>query len=133
MLECVDDLGLAHIVSWQAHGRAFIVHDADKFRELLPRFFKLSKIPSFQRQLNLYGFVRLTRTSDRGAYYNEVRKKARRQIFVRCENVEALCGESSRVRMVSDSNFPLSFLQHFAPPTITVVLTGQALPHPAHD
>lgn len=60
--------------SWLPHGRAFLVHKPDEFKDLLPRFFKLSKIPSFQRQLNLYGFNRLTRISDRGAYYHEVRR-----------------------------------------------------------
>lgn len=72
MLESVAVEGLDHIVSWQPHGRSFIVHKPKEFTELLPRFFKLSKIPSFQRQLNLYGFVRLTRATDRGAYYHEL-------------------------------------------------------------
>jgi hypothetical protein len=37
-----------------------------------PHYFKLSKIASFQRQLNLYGFQRLTRGRDRGGYYHEL-------------------------------------------------------------
>jgi len=36
------------------------------------RFFHQSKLTSFQRQLNLYGFVRLTAGHDRGAYYHEL-------------------------------------------------------------
>jgi hypothetical protein len=58
--------------SWQIHGRCFIVHKPDKFKEILPRYFKLSKIQSFQRQLNLYGFQRLTVGADKGAYYHEL-------------------------------------------------------------
>jgi len=38
---------------------------------MLPKFFKLSKIASFQRQLNLYGFVRLTAGLDKSGYYHE--------------------------------------------------------------
>jgi hypothetical protein len=60
------------LYSWQIHGRCFIVHKPDKFKEILPRYFKLSKIQSFQRQLNLYGFQRLTVGADKGAYYHEL-------------------------------------------------------------
>lgn len=59
------------IISWQPHGRCFVVHKPDEFAKLLPQFFKLSKIASFQRQLNLYGFVRLTANLDKGGYYHE--------------------------------------------------------------
>lgn len=44
---------------------------------MLPRYFKLSKLASFQRQLNLYGFQRLTRGKDRGGYYHELFLKDR--------------------------------------------------------
>jgi len=72
MLERVEADGNAHIVSWQPHGRCFVVHKPDLFRVILPQYFKLSKIASFQRQLNLYGFQRLTRGLDKGGYYHEM-------------------------------------------------------------
>lgn len=71
MLEQVEADGNAHIVSWQPHGRCFVVHEPELFKELLPRYFSLSKVSSFQRQLNLYDFTRLTRGKDKGGYYNE--------------------------------------------------------------
>jgi len=72
MLSRVDGEGVSHIVSWQPHGRCFIVHKPQQFVELvMPRFFKQTKLTSFQRQLNLYGFVRLTAGTDRGGYYHE--------------------------------------------------------------
>jgi hypothetical protein len=72
MLDTLSQDGNDHIVSWQPHGRCFVVHKPKEFVELLPGYFKLSKLASFQRQLNLYGFQRLTRGRDRGGYYHEL-------------------------------------------------------------
>lgn len=73
LLEKVDEEGLQHIVSWQPHGRAFVVREPKKFvADLMPRFFRQTKLTSFQRQLNLYGFSRLTRGPDSGGYYHEL-------------------------------------------------------------
>jgi hypothetical protein len=77
MLENAQVDGHEHIVSWQPHGRCFVVHKPKEFVALLPHYFKLSKIASFQRQLNLYGFTRLTRGRDRGGYYHELFLKGR--------------------------------------------------------
>jgi hypothetical protein len=72
MLERVEQDGFSHVVSWQPHGRCFVVHNPEEFKALLPRYFGSSKIASFQRQLNLYGFSRLTQGLDKRGYYNEL-------------------------------------------------------------
>ena len=73
MMEEADQQNFSEIISWQSHGRAFLIHEPKVFvSEVLPKYFKHSKLSSFQRQLSLYGFVRLTQDgSDRGAYYHE--------------------------------------------------------------
>ncbi len=64
--------GFEDIIAWQPHGRAFLVHDHDRFvDEVMPKYFRQTRFSSFQRQLSLYGFLRLTKGADGGAYYNE--------------------------------------------------------------
>jgi hypothetical protein len=73
ILSLVERDGFSSVISWQPHGRCFVVHKPDEFKIILPRYFKkLSKVASFQRQLNLYGFMRLTRGIDKGGYYHEL-------------------------------------------------------------
>jgi hypothetical protein len=38
----------------------------------MPAYFGQNKLTSWQRQLNLYGFCRLTRGPDAGGYYHEL-------------------------------------------------------------
>ena len=73
MLEVADELGFADIVSWCPHGRAFIVRKPKQFAsKTMRKYFKHTKFTSFQRQLNLYGFRRITKGTDGGAYYHEL-------------------------------------------------------------
>ena len=55
LLETMEEESTEHIVSWQPHGRCFVIHDKTAFvDEIMPRFFMQTKLTSFQRQLNLY-------------------------------------------------------------------------------
>ena len=58
LLELADERGdLA--VSWQPHGRAFRILDEAAFmRDAAPIYFRQTKIRSFYRQLNLWGYKR---------------------------------------------------------------------------
>jgi hypothetical protein len=60
------------LVSWQPHGRAFKVKNSSRFvHEVMPLFFTMSKFSSFQRQLHMYSFTRITSSgSDKGAYWH---------------------------------------------------------------
>jgi len=78
MLLEIEKDGYAHIISFFPHGRAFGIHDTDKFEEkIMPKYYKQSRLSSFQRQLNLYGFTRIVSGPDSGGYYHELFLKAR--------------------------------------------------------
>ena len=88
MLTLVDRDGYSDVISWQPHGRCFVVHKPDEFKAILPRYFKLSKVASFQRQLNLYGFMRLTRGMDKGGYYHELFLEGRSWLAQKIQRVK---------------------------------------------
>ena len=79
-----ESLTNSSIVSWLPHGRAFIVRKPKEFSErIMHKYFRQTKITSFQRQLNLYGFRRLTQGPDAGAYYHEMFLRGRMQLAAR--------------------------------------------------
>jgi hypothetical protein len=72
MLAFVRSKGLESIVSWQPHGKAFRVHNREKFTAaIMQRFFKQTKYESFRRQLHFWGFKRITKGEDKGAFYHQ--------------------------------------------------------------
>ncbi|CAB9500928.1 stress transcription factor A [Seminavis robusta] len=79
MLTDIDDLTkndpnekISHIISWQPHGRAFKIHDREKFATVaMPIWFMRLKYSSWVRQLNQYGFKKIQDGPDRGALYHD--------------------------------------------------------------
>ena len=60
------------IVSWSPHGRSWKVHKPKVFEEeIIPKYFRHSKYNSFTRQVNGWGFRRITQGADHNAYYHE--------------------------------------------------------------
>lgn len=73
MLEAADVQGFDSVVSWLPDNNSFKVHNQQAFvSQVMPRFFKQSMYKSFQRQLNMWGFDRLTTAGPgRGGYSHE--------------------------------------------------------------
>lgn len=69
----VEVAGRSDVISFVAGGRAFAIHKPDKFfKEIVPLYFRQSRLSSFKRQLNLYGFELINTGPARGGYYHEL-------------------------------------------------------------
>lgn len=106
MLERVAD-EFSSVVSWQPHGRSFMVHNPDEFvQRVMPIYFNQTKFASFQRQLNLYGFRRFMSGQDKGAYYHSMFLRGKRTL---CSNMARKKIKGTRVRKAmvpgSEPNF----------------------------
>lgn len=107
MLERIEMDGFSSVVSWQPHGRSFMVHKPDEFvQRVMPIYFNQTKFASFQRQLNLYGFRRFTSGQDKGAYYHSMFLRGKRYL---CTNMNRKKIKGTRVRKAmkpgSEPNF----------------------------
>lgn len=91
MLDKLESQGEDDIISWLPHGRAFLVHSPERFTsELMPRYLlRQTKYSSFQRQLHMYNFQRITAGLDKGAYCHPY--------FLRGK--PGLCGKMTRTRV----------------------------------
>ena len=76
--------GNDHIISWVAKGRAFRVHQPQKFAEIImSRYFNQTKFKSFQRQLHIYGFQRILNGIDKGAYHHNLFRQNQQDLCLR--------------------------------------------------
>jgi HSF-type DNA-binding len=82
MLEEAEDKGFAHIVSWNAMGDGFMVHEREPFiRDIVPNYFNQTRYKSFQRQLSLYGFQRITVGPQKGLRFHEKLRRGQRELL----------------------------------------------------
>jgi hypothetical protein len=75
LLVDLDSRGAEFIASFLPHGRAFVIKRVEAFeRDVMPKYFpRMHRFASFQRQLNLYNFVRVGGSStERGSYCHEL-------------------------------------------------------------
>jgi len=69
LLEESDREGYGSIISWMPNSSAFTIYDKKAFSEtLMAKYFKQTQFKSFQRQLNNWGFERISCGPEKGAY-----------------------------------------------------------------
>lgn len=109
MLDDIAEKGDDSIVTWQPHGRAFMVHKPKVFVEdIMHKYFNQTKYASFQRQLNLYGFSRLSHGADKGAYYHTCFVRGQRDL---CRNMVRQKIKGTKTRNKSAQNDEPDFYQ----------------------
>ncbi|KAL9329337.1 hypothetical protein ACSQ67_004340 [Phaseolus vulgaris] len=80
LLEEGEAEDITKIVSWNAEGTSFVVWSPAEFSELtLPRYFKHNNFSSFIRQLNTYGFKKMS--SKRWEFKHEKFQRGCRQML----------------------------------------------------
>jgi hypothetical protein len=91
------------IIGWIPNGKGFRINNIDEFQSsIIPKYFKHTKFTSFQRQLNLYGFRRVTKGEDQGAYFHP------KFIYGRSDSVyeiRRLPGKTDYQTQLSDATF----------------------------
>jgi hypothetical protein len=106
MLENAEMVGKADVVSFFPHGRAFAIHKPRRFvSEIMPKFFRQSRMTSFQRQLNLYGFRRISQGPDNGGYYHELFLKGRSGLCVNMKRTKVKGTSKLKRDPESEPNF----------------------------
>ena len=88
------------IVSWQPHGRSFIIHNPDEFCNILytsgnSAVAKKPKFSSILRNLNLWGFTKLYKGRDKGCYYHEFFVQGQRDL---CHHIHRKPVNGNKVR-----------------------------------
>jgi hypothetical protein len=103
--ETAKKVGAESIVSWQPHGKAFRVHLPDVFaRTVMRRYFKQTKYKSFQRQLHIYGFHRIRKGMDRGAYFHPmfVRDTKSMSLGMSCQKIKGMKKATTNAAVYED-------------------------------
>ncbi|XP_074605492.1 uncharacterized protein LOC141858598 [Brevipalpus obovatus] len=63
----VSDPKYDHLIHWSENGKSFIIKNQAQFaKDLLPLYFKHNNMASFIRQLNMYGFRKITSIENSG-------------------------------------------------------------------
>jgi hypothetical protein len=126
-LDEIENDGFGDIISWQPHGRCFVVHQPKRFAVLLAAYFPgISKFASFQRQLNLYGFRRISSGNDKNGYYHECFLRYRPDLLQFMHRV-SLKGIGVRVRSIAaeEPNFyQMPFVQPINAATATTAASS---------
>jgi hypothetical protein len=116
LLTETEKAGQDDIIAFADDGKSFEIRKPARFfKEIVPKYFKQSRLSSFKRQLNLYGFELISSGSARGGYTHESFQKDRPDLCrtIRRRDVK-FCSRPNASKIESESN-PAGF--YSKPPT----------------
>lgn len=103
LLEDLSRQGNDDIASWAYQGRAFQVHQPDKFVEtVLPKYFRQKSLNAFRRQLQNYCFERVSRRGESFVYAHQYFLRDNLQLLERIRRVEPSTDANIEPRWVPD-------------------------------
>ncbi|GAX09390.1 hypothetical protein FisN_6Lh234 [Fistulifera solaris] len=110
LLREVEAAGRSDVISFIAGGRAFAIHNSDSFfKDIVPLYFRQSRLSSFKRQLNLYGFELINAGPARGGYFHELFVKDRPEL---CRRMRRVAVKVSKQDRGDDSENPPEEARH---------------------
>ncbi|EHY60598.1 Flocculation suppression protein [Exophiala dermatitidis] len=56
----LEDRSISHLISWSSSNESFVMSPSNEFSKVLAHYFKHTNISSFVRQLNMYGFHKVS-------------------------------------------------------------------------
>ncbi|KAL1878553.1 hypothetical protein VTK73DRAFT_7818 [Phialemonium thermophilum] len=56
----LEDKSISHLISWTSSSESFVMQPSHEFSKVLAQYFKHTNISSFVRQLNMYGFHKVS-------------------------------------------------------------------------
>jgi len=97
-MELLDNQQHSDVVAWLPHGKGFIIYQKKRFAgEILPRYFKQAKFTSFTRKLNRWGFQRVSRGAETGAYFHQYFQRGNPRLCMQ------MCCQSARGTVLSQA------------------------------
>lgn len=108
LLTETEKAGQDDIIAFTNDGKAFEIRKPARFfKEIVPKYFKQSRLSSFKRQLNLYGFELISTGSARGGYTHESFQKDRPDLCrtIRRRDVK-FCSRPISSKLESEANTP---------------------------
>jgi len=95
LMEILDNEDHADVISWLPHGQGFMIYKKKAFEiNVMSRYFKQAKFTSFTRKLNRWGFTRVTRGPETGAYYHKFFKRDQNRLCL-----QMTCQSSAKTSM----------------------------------
>ena len=64
LYDILENKDLAHLIWWSGNGLSFFIKPNEQFSKTLAKYFKHTNITSFVRQLNIYGFHKVTNLNE---------------------------------------------------------------------